>query len=138
MSTPHKHAAVLIGIANGKKVQFRSEEHDEWADAIAESTINPISWPDLEWRIAIEEIQIGPHRVPKPLTVSPAIRERCWCISGTGVCSYEWEDRGLDREFLEAGLLFATKDEAAAAYDFWVKARRGEIDFSMPAAESGQ
>lgn len=52
----HKHADVLIAIAEGKEVQYR-EQWSDWRNAdldVLEGTKDPFTFPDLEWRIKPE------------------------------------------------------------------------------------
>lgn len=52
----HKHADVLIAIAEGKIVQYRDECSD-WRDAdfsVLENYTDPITFPYKEWRIKPE------------------------------------------------------------------------------------
>jgi hypothetical protein len=57
----HKHAEVLRAIADGKEVQYRHSEMDrcEWT-SIGCYEINPIHFPEWEWRVKPE---------PKPVKV---------------------------------------------------------------------
>jgi hypothetical protein len=47
--TRHKHADVLIAIAEGREVECRVDENDKWE--IVQLTINPLSNPKWEWRV---------------------------------------------------------------------------------------
>ena len=53
MTTPHKHAEVLRAIADGKEVQFKGEYSGEWLET-KYVNLNPITHPDLEWRVKPE------------------------------------------------------------------------------------
>jgi hypothetical protein len=56
MGVPHKHAEVLRAIADGKVAQWRDDDADDWFQALQSdgSTFNPISKPNLQWRIKPE------------------------------------------------------------------------------------
>lgn len=52
----HKHADVLIAIAEGKVVQCR-DEYSDWRDvnlSVVENSTDPFTFPDLYWRIKPE------------------------------------------------------------------------------------
>lgn len=51
MTTPHKHADVLRAIADGKEVQFKHRISHAW---VTPEHVNPISNPEVEWRIKPE------------------------------------------------------------------------------------
>lgn len=48
----HKHADVLIAIAEGKEVEYRTEAHN-WLTPSTD-TVNPITFPGLLWRVKPE------------------------------------------------------------------------------------
>lgn len=53
----HKHADVLIAIAEGKIVQYKEKEDICWEDAdfsVLENNKDPFTFPELEWRIKPE------------------------------------------------------------------------------------
>lgn len=53
----HKHADVLIAIAEGKIVQYKEKEDICWKDAdfsVLENNKDPFTFPELEWRIKPE------------------------------------------------------------------------------------
>lgn len=50
--TQHKHAEILIAIAEGKDVEFKDES--TWATPNYLDKFNPLRRPDLEWRIKPE------------------------------------------------------------------------------------
>lgn len=53
----HKHADVLIAIAEGKIVQFKEDEDTYWKDVdlyVLENNKDPFTFPELEWRIKPE------------------------------------------------------------------------------------
>lgn len=56
MTERHKHADVLIAIAEGRVVQRL--HGTKWIDELFAPLINPLSFPDYEWRVK-----------PEPLTV---------------------------------------------------------------------
>lgn len=63
MKQPHKHAEVLRAIADGKKVQHNAfMRSSDWYGA--SKHCNPISHPELEWRVKPE---------PKPDVVAEGI-----------------------------------------------------------------
>jgi len=47
----HRHAAVIRAIINGDPVQFSASEPNIWLDATAISSINPLNFPEYDWRI---------------------------------------------------------------------------------------
>jgi hypothetical protein len=51
--TEHKHAEVLRAIADGKEVEFWIPE-GKWLTALYPTQKNPITYPELEWRIKPE------------------------------------------------------------------------------------
>lgn len=55
----HKWADVLLAIADGKEVQYKSS-NGLWIQMVWNSDVSPISHPELEWRIKPE---------PKPTIV---------------------------------------------------------------------
>ena len=46
----HKHKKVLIALANGEKIQFKSHSVSNWTTAKS-CTVNPIRDDELEWRV---------------------------------------------------------------------------------------
>jgi hypothetical protein len=66
----HKHAEVLRAIADGKEVEFWIPE-GKWLTALYPTQKNPITYPDLEWRIKPE---------PKP----PIVVEKHTLLDGYG------------------------------------------------------
>jgi hypothetical protein len=51
----HPHAEVLIAIAEGREVEFRTIG-SEWAELTLVTTINPIAYDHLEWRVKKEPV----------------------------------------------------------------------------------
>jgi hypothetical protein len=49
MTTPHKHADVLIAIAEGREVECRHNDCRGWVTR--EPSCNPLSYPEYEWRV---------------------------------------------------------------------------------------
>jgi len=48
----HKHAAVIIAMAEGSEGEYLLPLTNQWVNPGDKIGINPISRPDLEWRIA--------------------------------------------------------------------------------------
>lgn len=53
MNKQHKHAEVLHAIADGKEVQFKNKILGAWVET-NHVNLNPITHPDLEWRVKPE------------------------------------------------------------------------------------
>ena len=49
----HKHAEVLIAIAEGKEVQWLADD-DTWVTPSNQAASNPLTYPHLLWRIKLE------------------------------------------------------------------------------------
>lgn len=58
MTEPHKHADVLIAIAEGKQVQYMSPSVHKWVTSPPHTSGNPINFPEYEWRIKPELITV--------------------------------------------------------------------------------
>ena len=54
MTQKIKHADVLIAIAEGKYIQCKPQDAKDWIMAINLSEVNPLTYPEYEWRIKPE------------------------------------------------------------------------------------
>lgn len=54
MTQNHKHADVLIAIAEGRDIQCKPQGVKNWIIAINVSEVNPLTHPEYEWRIKSE------------------------------------------------------------------------------------
>jgi len=56
MTTRHRHADVLIAIAEGKEVECRADENDEWE--LMNGAMTPLNdcYKDMEWRVKKEPV----------------------------------------------------------------------------------
>jgi len=62
MTTPHKWAAEIHAMADGKEVEGKYNDINDGLWYQADKEFNPITFPELEWRIA-QEKQVLRYRV---------------------------------------------------------------------------
>ena len=111
----HKHYDVIVALAQGKAIECCLPPLSNWAAPNSEM-INPLSYPDWQWRIKPETILINNIEVPKPLSEAPKVGTEIWqvFITGTSVLGWQsrWSHSAHNVMLLSRGLLHSTQEEA--------------------------
>ena len=88
--------------------------------------VNPISHPDLNWRIKPRMVKVGRHEWPMPLEVAPEKGAYFYIASGN-VSQSSWDDDATDHARLEIGILHLTKEAAQQHADALRCINRGDV-----------
>lgn len=111
----HKHADVIIAMANGEKSQTKDIDGN-WFDPELRET-NPLNYPNWQWRIKPRTIMIGDMEVPQPMVEPPdngtkVYYPNCLVEELFGGCTY----RGSVPQIrdLRRGMCHSTKEAAIA------------------------
>lgn len=112
----------LQAITDGKKLEYRWYDRDEWRELDPLNngvTIEAVLRMDFIFRLAQEMITIGDVRFPKPETNKPALGTEYWVadlISESFTRPYrtEWVDDSYDNRVLSRGLLHLSEEKAIA------------------------
>lgn len=132
MTTKHANAELLIGFANGRKLQFKdshldASERDHWHQLEADNTE---VWPWLlstdpnerskrfEFRLAPRTIMIGNIECEAPLGKDEAeIGCDYYSFNAAGeIHSFCFHNSEFSRRILESGMLWRTKEAAITAH----------------------
>lgn len=119
MTKPHKHADILIAIAQGKTIQMHrintpDLENDWWEPA---SVLGYLDDDQLEFRIKPECILINGHDSPVPLSTAPTYNTVYYApdtsySNGNRVSAHQWKSSGYDLLRLAAGMCHLTESAA--------------------------
>lgn len=120
MNTPHKHAAILIAIAQGKPVQMRNTvdpEDGEWSEDGDVLCTIASQCSCHEFRIKPEGILINGHEVPKPVREPLEYATQYYApdtsySNGNRVSAHQWKSSGYDFQRLTAGMCHLTESAA--------------------------
>lgn len=120
MNTPHKHADILIAIAQGKTVQMRRKgetgpDNDWWESA---NVLQYINDENREFRIKPETMTINGHEVPCPVREPLAEDQDFYVVAVTQIrrprC-FRWNpDSDVMQSWLKRGLIHLTEAAAIA------------------------
>jgi len=89
--TRHKHADVLIAIAEGKDVEFFDGHSKVWC---VPQLFNPLSYPEYEWRVKKEPV----------ITNEFYVSDRCGYVKAPLGCGYDLKITYQDGKPIKAEL----------------------------------
>lgn len=117
MKTEHPYAAILRAIADGDAIQVASDSGG-WMDLSSNGVLYEIgSGRKQTFRIKPRTITINGIEVPEPMRVAPSRESRYFAVSiGTTstVSGFIWECDDADVQYLQRGLVHATREAAEA------------------------
>jgi hypothetical protein len=120
MMTAHKHADVLIALANGQEIQYTPHTDISWSDYVERNPINfsPLYCTEnVIWRVKPKTIRIGERDVPEPMRVAPATGTVIWMPSiwyQTKASSLTWCNTSENTIRIERGLCHDNREAAIA------------------------
>lgn len=119
MNTPHKHAAILRAIADGKTVQMRRKiRGEEWQDE--DTPFEYLGWTAYEWRVKPETITItiNGHEVLAPVREQLEDEQGFFIADPAQVTKpvrFYWSSKSKSMSvWLERGLIHLTEEAAIA------------------------
>lgn len=108
-----KWADVIIAMANGEKVEYFD---GEFYTSTTTPTWNPMSRPDLKWRIKPKTIMIGDTEVPAPETKAPERGQEYYFADTLEeerlYGSWTWKNDEHDQHLLRSGMIHKTAKAA--------------------------
>ena len=119
----HPYSIILKAVAEGKTVQALEDNADPdipgvWTDITAEEALTAVSaetyTPDY-MRVKPVTVIINGHEVLTPLRESPACGVEYYTASRSKTSlKYVWRNAAMDYNFLDMGVVFLSKEDAAA------------------------
>ena len=119
----HPYSIILKAVAEGKTVQALEDNADPdipgvWTDITAEEALTAVSaetyTPDY-MRVKPVTVIINGHEVLAPLREAPACGTEYYCASRSKTSlKYVWRNAAMDYNFLDMGVVFLSKEDAAA------------------------
>jgi hypothetical protein len=119
--TKNPYHDVLVAIAQGKMIQFRTHPDQSWRGEdnytvlteVAQGIYNPSCY-----RVKPSGIEANGFVIPRPLKVKPLHGEDYYYLTADADCSYgvdSWDDYDADQLRFNSRLIWATEDDAKAA-----------------------
>ena len=121
MTHPYSH--ILKAVAEGKTVQVLEANVDPdlpsvWIDITADDALADISeetYTPEEMRVKPDTVIINGHEVLAPLREAPACGTGYYPVSRSKTpLKYIWDGSATDYNFLDLGIVFLSKEDAAA------------------------
>jgi len=107
--------------------------HQEWPDGWTEFRHSTATWKDhMEYRVRLIQKPLFQSRVriPEPIREAPGIGVVYYLarmrFATPSAGWYEWKNDSFDRDFLAAGLCYATESDAIARAQAWLQTEVGE------------
>jgi len=126
-----KHKEVIIAMGNGEPVEFYSDTSLRWHTSTDQRALNPMTAPNLEWRIKPKTIRVGNRDLPEPLRVAPANGDKFYpvetYIEFDDKWNYTWHSYTSQERWLRRGLLHSTKEAAEQWRDAFIELAGGEV-----------
>jgi hypothetical protein len=117
---------LYAAVGRGETVQF--EGSSDWIAWSPDKSIalGGLNW---DWRIKPKNITIT-IELPEPMRVAPAMGTTYFCATPTNIALHfadVWTNHALDRDFLNKGCCFATKEQAIEASKAFILALGGKV-----------
>jgi hypothetical protein len=125
----HPYAEILVSIANGEVVQFRSHA-DGWGDIDIEDVLVEIAharFTPCRYRVKPRTININGIEVPEPVREPLEEGTRYWTCGAGVVVAYTWVSDASDKGLLANGWIHLTKEAAETHHRALISfTKRGE------------
>lgn len=114
------HLEVILAIAQSTPVQYDFLLSGTWHDFEVGFEINPVDFPQYNWRIKPEvepkrTVVIGKRTVVAPEVEAPELGSEYWLTHES--YTYIWANDSIDNEYLEAGRVFLDRCDAKICSD---------------------
>ena len=119
----HPYSNILKAVAEGKAVQWLEANADPgipdvWADITAEEALAAVTaetYAPEDMRVKPDTVIINGHEVLAPLREAPACGTEYYHVSRSkSFTKYVWRNSVMDYNFLDMGVVFLSKEDAAA------------------------
>ena len=119
----HPYSIILKAVAEGKTVQALEANVDPgipsvWADITAEVALASVSaetYTPEDMRVKPDTVIINGHEVLSPLREAPTCGTEYYYASRSKTAlKYVWAGSAMDYNFLDMGVVFLSKEDAAA------------------------
>lgn len=119
----HPYSHILKAVAEGKTVQVLEANVDPnlpsvWIDITADDALADISeetYTPEDMRVKPDTVVINGHEVMAPLREAPACGTEYYNASRSKTSlEYVWRNSAMDYNFLDMGVVFLSKEDAAA------------------------
>ena len=119
----HPYSTILKAVAEGKAVQVLEANVDPdlpgvWVDITADDALADISegsYDPEDMRVKPDTVIINGHEVLAPLREAPACGTEYYHVSRSkSFTKYIWRNSVMDYNFLDMGVVFLSKEDAAA------------------------
>ena len=121
----HPYSIILKAVAEGKTVQVLEDNVDPdipgvWTDITAEEALASVSaetYAPEDMRVKPDTVIINGYEVLAPLREAPTCGTEYYHVSRSkSFTKYVWRNSVMDYNFLDMGVVFLSKEDAAA-YD---------------------
>lgn len=119
----HPYSIILKAVAEGKTVQTLETDVDldilgVWTDITAEEALIDVTaetYAPEDMRVKPDTVIINGHEVLAPLREAPACGTEYYNASRSKTSlKYVWRNSAMDYNFLDMGVVFLSKEDAAA------------------------
>ena len=119
----HPYSTILKAVAEGKTIQVLEANVDPdipgvWADITAELALAAVTtevYAPEDMRVKPDTVIINGHEVLAPLCGAPACGTEYYNASRSKTSlKYVWRNAAMDYNFLDMGVVFLSKEDAAA------------------------
>ena len=119
----HPYSTILKAVAEGKTIQALEAVVDPyfpdvWTDITAEEALASVStatYAPKDMRVKPDTVIINGHEVLAPLREAPACGTGYYhAVRSKTALKYVWRDSERDYNFLDMGVVFLSKEDAAA------------------------
>lgn len=119
----HRYSTILKAVAEGKAVQWLEANadpniHGVWTDITAEEALLVVageSYKPEDMRVKPDTVVINGHEVMAPVCEALPCGTQYYCTSRSKTSPrYAWRDSVMDYDFLDRGVVFLSKEDAAA------------------------
>ena len=119
----HPYSIILKAVAEGKTIQVLEANVDPdlpsvWIDITADDALADVSeetYTPEEMRVKPDTVVINGYEVMAPLREAPACGTEYYHITRSKTSlKYVWHNSAMDYNFLDMGVVFLSKEDAAA------------------------
>ena len=119
----HPYSTILKAVAEGKTIQVLEANVDPdlpsvWIDITADDALADVSeetYLPEEMRVKPDTVVINEYEVMAPLREAPACGTEYYHITRSKTSlKYVWHNSAMDYNFLDMGVVFLSKEDAAA------------------------
>lgn len=125
----HKHYEVLTQWLADQTLELEYLSIGAGARWYPRGDLNPVTHPDIEWRIKPRMVKVGRHEWPMPLEVATLVGTVYWWPSSGYTFTDTWSNNSpTDRARLSARMIHLTKEAAQQHADALVAINRGDVE----------